>query len=237
MILMLCYSHIKKELTVFRQLSYDITCRISDDDWDFLNYCDKKLLMEYLSENPVIDISCVDVAAESGIEIAEDLRSRNGNMYIILLADGKMSPMSYIRPSIMAGSLLIRPLTVDVVKTVFMEAISEYLRKFHKEKGELSFVIDNRDGRQLVPYEQILFFESRDKKIFACTDGMEYSFYDTLDNLEQNLADGFIRCHRSFIVARSRIKKILLSQNTILLDNGCQIPLSRSYKSVFKELK
>lgn len=234
---MLCYSHIKKELTVFRQLSYDITCKISDDDWDFLNYNDINLLMEFLNENPLLDISCVDVASESGVDIAEDLRRRNGNMYIILLADGSMSPMMYIRPTIMAGSLLIRPLTVETVKKVFMEAISEYLRKYHKEKGKCNFVIDNRDGRQLIPYEQIVFFESRDKKIFVSTNSMEYSFYDTLDNLEQKLSNEFIRCHRSFIVARSRIKKILLSQNTILLDNDWRIPLSRSYKNVFKELK
>lgn len=237
MISMICYSHIKKELTAFRKLSYDITCRISDDDWNFLSYSDRKLLMDYLEENPVIDISCVDVAAESGVEIAENLRNRNVNMYIILLADGSMSPMLYVRPSIMAGSLLIRPLTSDMVKMVFTEAIKEYLRKFHQENGKLSFVIDNRDGRQLIPYERILFFESRDKKIFVVTDGFEYSFYDTLDNIEQNLSDGFIRCHRSFIVSRSRIKKVLFSKNIILLDNDCQVPLSRSYKSIFKELK
>ena len=62
------------------------------------------------------------------------------------------------------------------------------------------------------------------------------SFYDTLDNLEQKLDSDFVRCHRSFIIAKSRIKKVMLSKNLILLDNGYEIPLSRSYKSAIKEL-
>jgi DNA-binding LytR/AlgR family response regulator len=236
MISMLFYSHIKRELTVFKNLSYDITCKISEDDWDFLNFSDKQLLMNFLSENPVIDISCVDVAAESGVEIAENLRSRNSHMFIIVLADSTMSPMLYIKPTIMAASLLMRPLSTELVKKVFFDVIKQYIHKYYSENGDDSFVIDNRDGRQLVPYEQIVFFESRDKKIFINTSGREYSFYDTLDSLEKRLSDKFVRCHRSFIVARTRIKKILFSQNTIILDNDCQIPLSRSYKSVFKEL-
>lgn len=237
MVLMLLYSHIKKELKAIKKCGFEISCKISDDDWDFLDYCDRKLVTEFLNENPVVDISCVDVASEGGIEIAETLRSKNANTYIILIADAQISPTAYIKPSIMAGSLMLRPLTEETVKKVFFEALGEYIRKFHSESGASSFVIDNRDGRQLIPYEQIVFFESREKKIYVNTDGREYAFYDTLDNLEKQLSDGFIRCHRSFIVARSRIKKIMLSQNTVVLSNDYRIPLSRTYKSVLKELK
>lgn len=236
MISALLYSHEKKELSAINRLGKEIVCRISEDDWDFLSFSDKKTVLEFLGRNPVIDMSCIDIVDANGISVAERLRATNNNMYIILLTDASVSPVLYIRPTIMAGSLLMRPLTADAVKRVFTEAVVEYLRKFEKNDGE-SFVIDNRDGRQLVPFSRIIFFESREKKIFANTGSKEYSFYDTLDNLEQNLPEGFLRCHRSYIVARKRIKKIMLSQNIIILDNGYTVPVSRSYKSVFKELK
>ena len=92
-----------------------------------------------------------------------------------------------------------------------------------------------RQGKRLVPYSGIVYFESRNKKIFLGTDNEEYSFYGTLDNLEETLDDRFIRCHRSFIAAKKRISKIVLSKNIVVLDNGCEIPLSRSYKGKVKE--
>ena len=80
------------------------------------------------------------------------------------------------------------------------------------------------------------YFESREKKIYINTGSAEFSFYDTLDHLEESLPDDFLRCHRSFIVARRYVRTILLSQNTIVLEDGSAIPLSRTYKAVFKVL-
>ncbi len=237
MICMMFYSHKKKELTAFRKIGGDIVCKISEEDWDMPLFDNKDEVLDFLSENPIIDISCVDVVAESGIEVAEKTRAGNKSAYIILLADSTVSPMLYIKPSIMAASLMLRPLTVDSVKEVFMQAIREFIREHRDEAESESFVIDNRDGKQFIPYDRIMFFESRNKKIYINTDNEEYCFYDTLDNIEQSIGDAFVRCHRSFIVAKSRIKKIMLSQNTLILDTDYQIPLSRSYKSVVKELR
>ena len=73
MIAMLAYSQNKKELVLLKKLSNEVVCRISEEDWDFLSYENKELLMEFLETNPQVDISCVDVAADRGVETAEKL--------------------------------------------------------------------------------------------------------------------------------------------------------------------
>lgn len=237
MIVMLFYSHIKKELTVFSELGYEISCRISEDDWDFRKYGSAQELASYLEKNPIIDIACVDVAADGGISAAEKMRKKSKGMYMIILTDATISPASYIKPTIMAGSLLIRPLTVEGVKQVFTEAIREYDRSVENKEPKDGFYVESRETRRLIPYEQIIFFESRNKKVYINTGFEEYSFYDTLDNIESRIGSSFVRCHRSYIVAKSHIKKVMLSQNTVLLDTEFCVPLSRSYKSVLKELR
>ncbi len=234
MITMLTYSKFKKEVSVIKKGAFEISCKLSDDDWDFPGFSDVNGLKEFLRSCPVIDILCVDVTADRGIELSETMRSKNSNMCIIILADGTISPMLYIKPTIMASSLIMRPLTESSVSEIFLDAMRSYLKKYSNGGDGDYFVINNRDGRQLIPYEQIMYFESRSKKVFVDTGGMEYSYYDTLDSLEEKLSGDFVRCHRSFIVSRSHIKQIKLSQNMIILDDGRCIPLSRTYKSVVK---
>ena len=71
--------------------------------------------------------------------------------------------------------------------------------------------------------------------MFLNTGDMEYPFYDTLDQLEERLAGRFLRCHRSYLVNRSKISKVYLSQNILTLDSGEELPLSRSYKPAGKQ--
>ena len=236
MISVLLYSHEKRELTLFSKTGREVVGKISADDWQFYGYRDCETIYRFLSEHPLIDISCVDVAAMDGIRLAEHLRKQNREMFMVLLADMSVSPMDYIRPTIMAGSLLMRPVCAENVKRVFTEAAGAYIQKMQQDAESL-LMIENRDGKQPVPYSGIMFFESREKKIYVNTGKTEYAFYDTLDNLEQKLPEGFLRCHRSFIVAKKRIKAIMLSRSTIVLDDGSELPLSRSYKHIFKELK
>lgn len=235
MITMLIYSHIQRELSALSNCGNDVVCKISDDDWDFLNVNEKKSLFEILEKEEIIDISCVDVAAEGGIDSAERLRDSNHNMSLILLTNPDISPMTYIKPTIMASSLLVRPLNASLVKKVFFETISDYLNRIYNKDNTDCFALNDHGGKQLIPYKFIRFFESRNKKIFVSTASREYSFYDTLDNLEKKLPDTFIRCHRSFIVSKSYIRKISISKSIIELDKGFSIPLSRSYKNSMKE--
>ena len=46
------------------------------------------------------------------------------------------------------------------------------------------------------------------------------------DNIEKMLGEGFVRCHRSYLVGLKHIAR--LSKTEVILDNGKTLPLSRS---------
>lgn len=140
-----------------------------------------------------------------------------------------------MRPGIMAGSLMLRPLNKVQVQEVLEEAFQEFTARFQKSDNIGQFIIDNREGKWLVDYEQINYFEAREKKIFLNTDGREIPFYDTMENLEKRLPSVFIRCHRSFLINGKKIEKLQLGRNLVLLEQGWEIPVSRSYKAALKE--
>ncbi len=236
MISFLAFSEKREEVKQIVECSYYVSAILTESDLKTYSFMEYQKIREFLQKNPIIDISCIDVTVNGGIPLAEQARTLNQNMCMIILADSSLSPMEYIRPSITANSLLLRPFSKATLDKVVRDCFADYLRRYQQEDGTDNFVIDNRDGRQLIPYQQIVFFESRSKKIFVNTGSKEYSLYDTLDNLEKQLqGDSFIRCHRSFIVSKRYIDKVIFSRSIILLENGYEIPLSRTYRSSVKE--
>lgn len=219
------------------EISRSYAARLSEEKWQYHWYMESQKLIEFLEENNLVDMACLDVSMEHGIALAEKTRKSNEQAFILLVADKTMSPMKYIKPSIMAGALLLKPYTLQQAKEVIKDSIQTFMEEFSRENNREQFVIDNKEGRQVISYSQINFFEARDKKIYVNTGAKEMVFYDTIENLEQQLPDIFIRCHRSFIVSRIKVEKIFLSQNTIMLKDGSYVPLSRTYKKAIKEWK
>ena len=98
-------------------------------------------------------------------------------------------------------------------------------------------MIENREGKTVVDYSQICYFEAREKKLFLVTANSELPFYDSIEHISEGLPDIFIQCHRSFLINSSKIQKISLAESLVYLEGGYQIPISRNNRKRMKEWK
>lgn len=235
MVEMMIFSVRQAEVQAIYRTSKDFAARMTEEKWEFHCFADGEEMGEFVKTNPLLDMICMDVSAVNSLSAVQELRKKNKHAYITLIASPKTSPALYMRPSIQAASLMLRPLEQEQVQEVMEEAFREFAQRFQKSDETEQFVIDNREGKWLVDYEQINYFEAREKKIFLNTDTREIAFYDTMENLEQSLPDYFIRCHRGFMINGKKIEKLLLGQNLVVLKKGWEIPVSRSYKQTLKE--
>lgn len=192
-----------------------------------------EMLSEFLAKKTQADVGCVDVTDPEGILQAELLRTSYPDLILVLLASPEMSPVTYLKPAVLAAGLLLKPVSEEAAAGVFREILLNLL----PEPGKGTFLLETRDERQRLPYGNILYFEARAKKIYACMEDREYGFYDTIDRLEQSLPPLFVRCHRSYLVNSGWIAGVKLSSGCLRLKNDIELPLSRSYKNRFKEKK
>lgn len=237
MISTLTYGTEKKELNMLVVIERDVAAHAGDDEWKFRQFETLSEVQAFLEEKPLLDIICYEISDGKTLEYLEKIRKIYKHTHLLLLADMNISPMTYLRPGIMANALLLRPWTKEQARTVITELVDSLLEEQREgqQEGEI-FKVDGRDGSVVIPYSQIYYFEAREKKIFVCTGKEEFSFYNTMDKLKEELPENFIRCHRSFIVNRNKIRKVMLSQNLILLSDDFDVPLSRSYKAELKGL-
>lgn len=235
MIEMMIFSVRNAEVQAIFKRSRELAALLTEEKWEFHCFAAEKDMERFAKEEPMLDMICMDISGENSLAAVQKLRKKNRHAYIILIASSKISPARYMRPSIMAGSLMLRPLDNGQIQEVMEEAFREFTARFQKDQEEPRFVIDNREGRWVVDYEQIWFFEAREKKVFLNTDTREIAFYDTMENLTKSLPDYFLRCHRSFVINGNKLEKLLLGQNLAVLEKGWEIPISRSYKPALKE--
>ena len=226
----------KEELTSIYDVAWRLSARLSEEEWNWFSFSSGKELAEFFKKNHIVDFACLDIAGENTVKIAERVRKTSREAMIMLVADAGISPMAYLKPSIMPGALLLRPYTKEQLLSTLKEAL-KIVTKNTDENSESAFLLNMKSERKMIPYSRICYFEARDKKVYLNVGNQEFAFYDTIDHLEEILPASFVRCHRSFIVSKSKIDKIFISKNYLELDNGMTVPLSRSYKSALKELK
>lgn len=224
------------EAELLKKVFHDEAANLSDEQWQIDLFKSPEAFLSYLASGPLIDMACVDVCQDEGAALLEAFRQRYGDVWLMVIADAAVSPMTYLKPSIMPGSLLLRPADAGRIRQVVREFIEAFLLRFRQQPPQKSFLVDSREGRVRIPYRQIVYFEAREKKIFVRVGSREYGFYDTMEHLQSVLSQQFVRCHRSFIINREKIEKIVLSKNMILAEGGLIVPVSRSYRAEMRNL-
>ena len=219
---------------ISRRLS-DSVAMLSDDSLRCSSFDSAEKVDGFISKDPPLDLSVLEVARDEDISLLRRVRAFRDQADMMLMADGRISPMKYMTPDIRACSLLLKPFTPEDLESVVHGFVSAFYRKRELPSEENSIVIENRDGRMVVPYSQIYYIEAREKKVYFRLRDREYSKYDTFENIKAQLPSGFIQSHRSFAFNSRYLEKVKLSENTVYLEHGITVPLARSFKASIKE--
>ena len=182
------------------------------------------------------DIIYYEIADRFDVGSLRKLRQKEEGAALMILTSPSVSPMEYLKPGIAPDLLLLRPFGQKEFDQVNTELFDAFLERMNSPNPDDHFVLNSREGRTLISYGRIMFFEASNKKINLRTDHEEYDFYDSIENLQTVVPDWFIRCHRSYLVNTRKIRKVKMSEGLIEMEGGAVVPLSRTYKQDLKIL-
>lgn len=236
MVTMLVYSLRRRETQPFARMVKEIFAYLSEEELNLHCFCAPALLTEFLEQGPLLDLACIGVVGKEEIALLHRIRKLYAQAQLLLVADASISPMEYLTPQIRAASLLLYPYEEKQKEEVLRAFLRSCLFERQEPLKEKDFlVVENREGRIRIPFSQIYYIEVRERKIFIRIKNKEYSKYDSMEHMMTQLPEGFVRCHRSFAFNIRHLERIRLSENTVYLEHGMAVPLSRSYKSAVKE--
>lgn len=176
-------------------------------------------LFQYIDHQDY-DILLLDIAmgALNGVDLAKYVRKNNETIQIIFIT----AYPDFISEGYEVAALhyLMKPVSSKKLAEVLDRAISNL------QKRRRTVVLHVGGAILRIVTDEIWYVEVYAHSLSIVTGEQIYEVRMPLAKMEKLLGDGFIRCHRSYIVGVKHIAHI--TKSTVMLDCGKVLPLSRS---------
>ena len=172
-----------------------------------------------------------------GLELAQKLRQYDPRGFIVFITGHGDLAFETFRLRLEALDYIVKgdtaSMTVRIQKC--LESIQERMQAQRPGQGNYC-TIKILDTVRHIPVDSILYFEAIGYRhtLQLHLDGELLEFNSSLDHFAEKLGEDFWRCHRSFLVNRSRIRAVHLKEQAVELDNGETCLLSRKAKSEYQ---
>ena len=221
-----------EEMTILRNIMTELSIQHENLDYSLDTYVSMEEWHHGMEKRDLLDLIICDVSGDNAVRMLIELRKSFKEIRIIPIADEHIRPSVYVRPDISPCTLLWRPVESEENKNSLLQILQ--LFGDVREKDQV-FCITTKQKTQSIPYDKIYYFEARDKKIYVRTEHQEIAFAGTLSQLESRLEDSFIRCHKGYLVNRSKIWAIDWSHHLIQLGPSIFLPVSRNCQNMLRE--
>ena len=175
------------------------------------------------------DIIFLDIQMDgmNGIDTARALRQKADNTVLIFITGVK----EYVFDAfdVAAFHYLIKPIEENKFWEVCDRAVLEVTKKTQNSSGQI--FIKTRSQSITLEQSDVLYIESRAKKVEIHTKTNIVEAYAAISELEKQLVGSFYRCHRGYLVNMAFIAGY--ENDSITLNNGETIILSKDKYSEF----
>lgn len=206
---------------IFTKNNYDASVVFkSDNADDILSYID----------NHDADVLMLDInlrSNKSGLELAEEIRKRKKNAYIIFTTGHLEYAM--VAYKYKTFDYLPKPITYD--------RLEDTVIRLFKDANEVSkkyIKIDNKNT--IIDESEIQYIKRDGMKLVFHTSSRDYDTYSSFNKFQEKLPDTYVRCHKSYIANLNQIKDVEPVAGTITFRDGNTCDIGPKYKKDFMEV-
>lgn len=172
---------------------------------------------------------------EGCIRLFARVMERNRENYVLLCLNDASCLDEVLSRCMRPAGVLMCPPREELMRASLKRVLNDYATLYASENNEQCMVVSTGGTMSRVAYRDILYLEAQNKLLNVCLRHHVLSVRSSLNELEQTLPEGFIRCHRSYIVNRSYIERFHAPEMMLELTTQERIPVSRSCKGALLE--
>ena len=202
-------------------------------DAEFVLYTKCEEMLFHFEDRKFMDILFLEIQMKdmSGIEAAKNLRKQGYKGEIVFLTALKDTQTILAGYDIGALNYIIEgETTKEKIEEVFLKGMEEI--RFREQK----YILFTSGSEWInIPVNSIRYFETYRRFVTVYYADQNFEFWAlSFEDIVKQMADtGFVRTHRSYLVALKEIEAI--THNSLTTRDGKNLPVSRTYYSGVKE--
>lgn len=211
----------------------DMLCRIAKRNYIPIEtevFWEGEHLSEAVESRNNFDVIFLDIemGQADGITVARKIRETDKNVLIIYVT----SHESYMQESFSARlfRFLVKPVEEKQMEGCLEAAYEEI------SSADSYFRYSYQRLNCKIPVRDILYFESKRRKVYIVTEKETFEFYGKLNEIEESLRASkgiFLRIHQSFLINYKHIKG--LAYDFVVMDNEKRLSISEDRRKLIGE--
>lgn len=168
----------------------------------------------------------IQMGGLDGIEVARRIRSSDSEALIVFMTNHHEHVYSVFE--VLPFRFMRKPFTEDDVRKIMLECLEQI-----NLSGKYYFFRYERVQHQ-IPYNEIIYFEGRGRKVCLHSITEEYEYYEKISNVAAEVdKEMFCRIHVSFVINMDAIRAV--RDTEVELKDGVVLPVSKAYRRDFKQ--
>lgn len=155
-----------------------------------------------------------------GMETARRLRAMDEGLQLVFVT----GYADHVFDGYAVGALgyLMKPPKAEQLSEVLDRCMAALCRE-----GDRAFVCRSGDTTFRIPKRNILYFYSDRRQVTCVTAGRDYTFYGKLDEVERDVAEGFVRIHQRYLVRAGAVDRmeggeVFVGDTALPISRACQ---------------
>jgi len=185
-------------------------------------------ILNYIDSNTV-DVLILDInlkSSISGCDIADIVRKKNKDVYIIFLT----GHLEYVL-------IAYKYKTFDYLpKPISDERLEDTILRLIEDMKNVSTKFIKLNNNIIIKQDDINYIKKNGMKLVFCTSSNDYEIYSSFSKIENLLPSNFIRCHKSYIININNVTEYLTNNNVVNFENNHFCSIGSKYKNNFLEV-
>ncbi|MBR3255948.1 MAG: response regulator transcription factor [Clostridia bacterium] len=206
---------------IFMQNNYEATVSFTTDNAD--------KILEYVKLNKT-DVVILDINLKSnktGLEIAEEIRAQNKDIYIIFLT-GHLE-YALVAYKYKTFDYIPKPITQERLELTINRLFNDI---YSKPKKYIK--LDNKNT--IIDEAEVNYIKRDGMKLVFNTNCRNYEIYSSFNKIQDKLPENFVRCHKSYIINVDKITNVEPIRNRVFFNDNNFCDIGPKYKNDFMEV-
>ena len=193
---------------------------------------DPEKIIEKLKSSKNVGLYFLDIdlhTNKNGLTLAKEIREYDPRGFIVFITSHSEMSFLTFKYKVEALDFILKdePRQLQHRICECMEHVNHKYSKITRGYGKTITI--TRNGRKItLEYNSIMFFETsaNEHKIIVHTENKRIEFFGKMKDIEEEVGDDFIRCHRAYLVNRNNIKEANYTDKCIVMKNQAICPIS-----------